>query len=82
MSAHAGQFDENVSKRLRNPECGLAPDAGRDNGKVRAGNGDGKVVLPQSVREALDERWAGVVLPETGCASYAALLEKTRAERL
>jgi len=71
MKAHESQFDEHLTARARNAACHLPPDAGTT--KVREGESGTRRALSDATLALLDERWASVVAPETGFASYAAL---------
>lgn len=74
MRAHPDKYDEHMLKLARNEACGLPPRAGLDGrsaGKVRAGGaGGGRAALSPDTQEALRRRWAEVVLPATGYATY------------
>eukprot|EP00035_Acanthoeca_spectabilis_P021903 m.440842 g.440842 ORF g.440842 m.440842 type:complete len:320 (-) comp18576_c0_seq1:40-999(-) len=81
MHEHKGQFDEKLSKLARNEACGLAPDAGLQYSKIRAGEaGGGKLKLSTELQEMISERWSKQMLPATGCASYDLLRQKVCAE--
>jgi hypothetical protein len=71
MKTHEGQFDEHLTARARNSACDLPPDAATT--KVREGKTGTRRALSDATLALLDERWASVVAPETGFASYAAL---------
>lgn len=77
MQRHPTKFDEHITKIKRNAACGLPPDAGAGSGKVRAA-GATRPTLSDAVVDALHKRWAEVVLPATGCASYAELRASLR----
>lgn len=71
---------------VRGPTAGLEParsfGPGRDvqscvQGKVRSGP---KAVLSEATVEALERRWAELLGPVTGCATYEAFRAKTNAE--
>lgn len=81
MHEHKGQFDEKLSKLARNEACGLAPDAGLQYSKIRAGEaGGGKLKLSTELQEMISERWSKQMLPATGCASYDLVRQKVCAE--
>lgn len=72
MKAHAGQFDDNLVRRMRDAACGL-PEGGESN-KVSSGNsGGGKLALDASLRALLDARWREQITPSTGLADYEAM---------
>ena len=71
MKARVTQYDEHVMKAKRNAACGLAPDAGMANAKVReGGQGAGRGALSAETLAAIDARWAQLAA-STGHASYA-----------
>ena len=72
MKARVTQYDEHVMKAKRNAACGLAPDAGLANAKVReGGQGAGRGgALAAETLAAIDARWAQLAA-STGHASYA-----------
>ena len=72
MTAHAGQFDDNLVRRMRDAACGL-PEGGESN-KVSSGtSGGGHAVLDDDLRALLDAAWTERIAPETGLASYEAM---------
>jgi hypothetical protein len=80
MKEHESQFDEKLSKSMRNGACGLPADAGMGGGKIRAGTT--QKVLSKSRTRQIVQQWTEVVTPVTGCGSYQGLREKLKAERL
>ena len=47
------------------------------NRKVRGGKmGEGQAALPAALQEEIAQKWAAVVAPQTGLASYTALRER------
>lgn len=79
MKEHAWHFDEKLSKRTRNQACGLAPDAGMNNKKIRSGSSN--KALSDDLRDKIQKKWDEVVKPVTGCASYEELRLKLKMER-
>lgn len=80
MKAHAGQFDDNRVRRMRDAACGL-PDGAVSN-KVNEGrSGVGKASLSPDIRAALDARWQATMGARHGLVSYAALLEELEVSR-
>lgn len=75
MQAHARQFDDHLLRDARNAACGLPP--GGIRGKTGRGPGAARRVS-EGIRRRLDELWAQVVTPATGCADYAALRRTLR----
>lgn len=74
MKTHSGHFDEKLSKISRNEACLLPKDAGLRSSKIRRGeSGVGASELPEQVRNQIEEKWAEIVLPVTGCARYEEL---------
>jgi len=77
MKAHEHQFDDNVIVEKRNPALGLPDDA--SSSKVKTGNvGGHEEALSPRIRARLEEKWAELVAPETGCRDYDALREALR----
>jgi hypothetical protein len=75
MKAHESQFDEHVTKKKRNPACGLPIDAGMQGSKVNSGKtGAAKEAMPEDVLQAIMDKWQ-VVADATGYASYEAMRE-------
>ena len=75
MKAHAEKFDEHLTKQARNGVCGLPPDAGKDNSKLRQGNvGGSQEAMTAELKAALQKKWDEVVTPALGLCTYAELL--------
>ena len=72
MKEHEAQFDEHMSKQMRNAACGLAPDAGMQGGKINQGkSGHAKTALPDDLVEDIHRKWRQVLTPVLGAASYS-----------
>lgn len=74
MQAHKDRFDDSLI-RARTEIIGQLP-SGSDSSKVRAGKvGGHKEKLTANLHQQLDARWAQLIEPELGFASYAELAE-------
>lgn len=72
MLAHKDRFDDALMRAASEERCNLPP--GSDSAKVRKGGvGGHKTELPPAIGEAIDEKWAAIVFPETGFTSYEEL---------
>lgn len=84
MRAHPTKYDEHMLKEARNEACGLSPRAGLDGrsaGKVHVGGaGRGRARLSPGTLAEMDRKWAEVVAPATGYASYAEMRTGVNAE--
>ena len=81
MKAHATQFDEHVTKRKRNPACGLPLDAGMGGGKVNQGTvGGAKALLPEHLQAEIHAKWRDTVERELGFPDYEAFRQSLTAE--
>ncbi|EDQ92076.1 uncharacterized protein MONBRDRAFT_22879 [Monosiga brevicollis MX1] len=81
MKTHESQFDEHITKRKRNPACGLPVEAGLGGGKVNQGQvGAAKAAIPSDVLSDIRDKWAKVVTPVTGHADYATFRAGMREE--
>ena len=79
MKRHAGQFDDNLVRRMRDAACGLPP--GGDSNKVRAGAfGGGRDALDDGLRALLDTAWRERLAPVTGLDDYEDLQRTLDAE--
>ena len=85
MREHSGHFNETLSKKARNVACGLSPDAGMNDSKVRSGEtGAGTKILSAELKAMISEKWVEIVGSETGMNTYHDLRSavKEEAERL
>ncbi|MEZ5559692.1 MAG: sulfotransferase domain-containing protein [Pseudomonadales bacterium] len=77
MQAHKHKYDDLMMRELSERVSGLPP--GSESSKVRKGEvGSHARELPGDVVRELDAIWTEAVTPETGFASYAALLDALR----
>ena len=81
MKNHEMQFDESRFKRSRNEVCGVPPEAGQSNTKVRVGGGQ-RHLLSEELKAAIDEKWMDVVAPVVGAASFDEWREKWHKEQM
>jgi hypothetical protein len=75
-------FDDHFVRNACKPNMGLAEDSEVKIGKVRASGGKagkGRASIPPSVLAVLDQKWAEVMVPSTGCATYEELRAKGKA---
>ena len=74
MSAHAHLFEDRyITKRLQ--DCRGGPSGWVESAKVGLGAAeDVTVALNDATRHILDEKWAEIVTPATGLASYAEMI--------
>ena len=80
MKAHAGQFDDNLVRRMRDAACGL-PEGGESNKVSSGASGGGRVALDADLRALLDAQWEAQIKPETGFADYEAMQAALDEER-
>jgi hypothetical protein len=72
MLQHKSKFADPMMRRASEVRLGLPP--GSDSAKVRqGGSGSGLKELPADVLAELDRKWAELVAPKTGFATYADL---------
>ena len=69
MKAHAGQFDDNLVRRMRDAACGL-PTGGESNKVSSGASGRGRQALNDELRGLLDAAWHEVITPATGLQGY------------
>ena len=69
MKLHAGQFDDNLVRRMRDAACGL-PMGGESNKVSSGASGRGRQELNDELRGLLDAAWLDVITPATGLRSY------------
>ncbi len=72
MKAHAGQFDDNLVRRMRDAACGL-PEGGESNKVSSGASGGGKLALDADLRALLDAQWTTQITPQTGLVDYEAM---------
>lgn len=80
MKAHAGQFDDNLVRRMRDPACGLPPGGAAN--KVSSGQtGEGARALSPDILSAMQDKWSETMGAQFALPSYASLLDQVREAR-
>lgn len=79
MKLHSSKFDEKLSKATRNEACGLPRTAGMSKTKIRRGNSGSE--LSEDLKKQINDRWAEVVQPITGCHNYEELRKQLKLNR-
>lgn len=80
MKAHAGQFDDNLVRRMRDAACGL-PTGGESNKVSSGASGRGRQELDDELRGMLDAAWREVITPATGLHDYEEMQAVLAAEK-
>mmetsp|Transcript_2002 Transcript_2002/g.7156 ORF Transcript_2002/g.7156 Transcript_2002/m.7156 type:complete len:315 (+) Transcript_2002:35-979(+) len=76
MKEHEHKFNEALTKKHRNGPCGLPEGAGCSGSKVSTGGRHG-IALRAETAEQMEKKWADIVQPVTGFASYSEMLNAT-----
>lgn len=72
MKKNSTKYDDHVFKRVRNKKLGYPENHGLENneGKVRSGNTDPKLVLSECLASKIEERFKEMVTPVCGYQTY------------